>query len=55
MIYQFVREDMDVNENERLSNLTLKTQIKKKKTVLFRSHSRVFSIDHNSYPEMSVK
>jgi len=32
MIYQFVREDMDVNENERLSNLTLKTQIKIKKT-----------------------
>ena len=55
MIYQSVREDMDVNENERLSNLTLKTQIKIKKPVLFRSHSRVFSIDHNSYPEMSVK
>jgi hypothetical protein len=35
MIYQSVREDMDVNENERLSNLTLKTQIKIKKTSAF--------------------
>ena len=29
-----VRKDMDVNENERLSNITLKTQIKVKEQLI---------------------
>ena len=54
-----VRKDMDVNEHERLSNCTHKTQTKERNrdciAVLHFSHCRVFNNEHKSYPKMSVK
>ena len=52
--------DMDVNEHERLSNITLKTQIQEKEQLsycrsTFHSHSKVFNNENNSYLKMSVK
>jgi hypothetical protein len=52
-------EDMDVNEHERISNVTLKTQFKVKEWCfyscsVFYSHSRVFNNVHSSYPTMIV-
>jgi hypothetical protein len=51
---------MDVNEHERLSNVTLKTQIKvKKKTNIFTAvlHFKVTVVnnENNSYHKMSLK
>ena len=53
------KNDMDVNENERLSNFTLKTQINVKEQhfywcSLFLSRSKVFNNEHSSYPKISV-
>ena len=51
---------MDANEHERLSNITLMTQVKVKEQCFYccstlQSHSiRVFNDDHNSYLKMSV-
>ena len=43
-----VRKDMDVNEHERLSNLTLKTQIKVKEQLVVRK-----DIDVNEHERLS--
>ena len=48
---------MDVNEHERLSNITLKTQIKVKEQYLyccstFHRHSKVFNNKHNTYQQV---
>jgi hypothetical protein len=51
---------MDVNEHERLSNITLKTQINVNEQRFYycsmlHSDSRLFNNENNSYPQMSVK
>jgi len=58
--YWLVRKDMDVNEQERLSNITPKTQHQAKEQrchccSAFHSHSMVFNNEYNSYPKMIVK
>jgi len=50
---------MDVNEYERWSSITLKTQNQVKAhhfyfCSAFHSHSRVFTNKNNSYPKMNV-
>ena len=54
------KKDMDFNEHERLSNITLKTQIKVKVQrgywfATLHSDSSVFNNEHSSYPNMCVK
>jgi hypothetical protein len=47
---------MDVDEHERLSHITLKTQIKVQEYHLsLHSHSRVFNNEQNTYSKMSEK
>ena len=50
---------MDVNEHERLSNITFRQNNVKEQCFNCRftvhSHSRVFNDEHNSYPKGSVK
>ena len=52
---------MDINEQGRLSTITIKDKFKQRNTqrlywcCAFHSHSRVFNNDQNSYPKMSEK
>jgi len=49
---------MDVNEDERLFNITLKCKVKEEHfycCFTFHSHSRDFNHEHKSHPKMSVK
>ena len=57
-----VRKDMDVNEHERLSNITCRHKLKLKKKEqhfhccsTFLSHSSVFNNRNNSYPKICMK
>jgi len=61
---KLVRKDMDVNGNERLSNIIQKQctliQIRIKEQCFyccstFHIHNWIFNNDHNSYPKVSVK
>ena len=57
--YSTLHLDMDVNEHERLFNITLKTQIKVKEHCCyccstFHSHKKFFINKHNLYPKMIV-
>jgi len=54
VLFTLVRNDMDVNEHERLQHhITQKLVLYCCST--FQSHSIVFNTQHNSYPKMSVK
>jgi hypothetical protein len=49
---------MDVNEHERLLNITLRYKVKERGLYCcptFHSHSMVFNNEHSSYPKISVK
>jgi hypothetical protein len=59
--YILVRKNIDVNEHDILSNITLThNQVKEQRFYCcsaseFHSHSMVFNKQHNSYPKMSMK
>jgi hypothetical protein len=46
---------MDVNEHERLSNITLRDKIKNRDKTFIAILHFTFNNDQNSYPKMSVK
>jgi hypothetical protein len=57
-VQHVVRENIDVNEHQRLHNSSLRHKVKEQHfycCFTFHSHSRVFNSEHNSYPKMSVK
>jgi hypothetical protein len=59
-IQKLVKMDMDVNEHERLSNITLKTQIQVKEQCFygcsaFNSHSGIYNNEQNSYPSIKIQ
>jgi len=55
---QLVRKDMDVNEPERLSNITLRHQVKEQHFYCcstYHSQSKALNNELGSYPKMSMK